>query len=32
MNLIKLQDTELIYRNLLHFCALTKKYQKEKMR
>ena len=29
MNLVKLQDTKLIYRNLLHFYKLTMKYQKE---
>ena len=29
MNLVKLQDTKLIYRNLLHFYILTAKYQKE---
>ena len=29
---IKLLDTELIYRNLLHFYILTTKYQKEKLR
>ena len=29
MNLIKLQDTKLILRNLLHFYALTAKDQKE---
>ena len=30
MNLVKLQDTKLIHRNLLHFCILTMKDQKEK--
>ena len=29
MNLVKLQDTKLIYRNLFHFYTLTAKYQKE---
>ena len=29
MNLIKLQDTELIHRNLLHFYTLTKNYHKK---
>ena len=29
MNLVKPQDTKFIYRNLLHFYALTMKYQKE---
>ena len=32
MNLVKLQDTKLIQRNLLHFYALTKKDQKEKFK
>ena len=32
MNLVKLQDTKLIYRNLLHFYTLTTNYQKEKLR
>ena len=31
-NLIKLQDTNLIYRNLLHFYTLTMNSQKEKLR
>ena len=30
--LVKLQDTKLIYRNLLRFYTLTTKYQKEKLR
>ena len=30
MNLVKLQVTKLIHRNLLHFCILTMKDQKEK--
>ena len=29
ITLVKLQDTKLIYRNLLHFYILTAKYQKE---
>ena len=29
---VKFLDTELIYRNLLHFYTLTTKYQKEKLR
>ena len=29
---LKLQDTELIYRNMLHFYMLATKYQKEKLR
>ena len=29
LNSVKLQDTKLIYRNLLHFYILTAKYQKE---
>ena len=29
MNLVKLQDTNLIYRNLSHFYTLTMNYQKE---
>ena len=29
MNSVKLQDTKLIYRNLLHFYTLTTNYQKE---
>ena len=32
INLIKLQDTNLIYRNLLHFYILIMNYQKEKLR
>ena len=32
MNLVKLQDTKLIDRNLLHFYTLTTKDQKEKLR
>ena len=32
MNLVKLQDTKLIYRNLLHFCRLTINCQNEKLR
>ena len=32
MNLVKLQDTKLINRNLLHFYTLTTKDQKEKLR
>ena len=32
MNLIKLQDTKLIYRNILHFYTLTMKDQKEKLK
>ena len=32
INLIKLQDTNLIYRNLLHFYILTANYQKRKLR
>ena len=32
MDLIKLQDTNLMQRNLMHLCALTTKYQKEKLR
>ena len=31
MNLEKLQDMKLIYRNMLHFYTLTMKYQKEKL-
>ena len=31
MNSVKLQDTKLIHRNLLHFCTLTTKDQKEKL-
>ena len=30
MNLVRLQDTELIHRNPLHFYMLTMKDQKEK--
>ena len=29
---VKFLDTELIYRNLLHFYTLTTKYKKEKLR
>ena len=32
MNLVKWQDTKLIHRNLLHFCMLTMKDQKENLR
>ena len=32
MNSVKLQDTKLKYRNLLHFYTLTTNYQKEKLR
>ena len=32
MNLIKLLDTKIIYRNLLHVYILTTNYQKEKLR
>ena len=32
MNLVKLQDTKLIYRNLLYFHTLTMNYQKSKLR
>ena len=32
MNSVKLQDTKLIYINLLHFYKLTIKDQKEKLR
>ena len=32
MNSVKLQDTKLIHRNLLHFYTLTTKDQKEKLR
>ena len=31
-DLVKLQDTKLIYRNLLHFYTQTENYQKEKLR
>ena len=31
MNLVNLQDTKLIYRSLLHFCALTMIYQERKL-
>ena len=31
MNLIKLQGTKLIYRNLSHFYTLTVNYKKEKL-
>ena len=32
MNSVKLQDTKLTYRNLLHFCPLTMNYQKDEMK
>ena len=32
MKLVKLQDTKLIYRNLLYFHTLTMNYQKSKLR
>ena len=32
MNVVKLQDTKLTHRNLLHFYTLTTKYQKEKLK
>ena len=32
MNLVKLQDTKLIHRNLLHFYTLTTKDQKEEFK
>ena len=32
MNLARLQDTQSIHRNHLHFCILTTKNQKEKLR
>ena len=32
MNLVKLQNTKLIYRNPLHFYTLITKYQKEKLK
>ena len=32
MNSVKLQDTKLIYRNLLHFYTLATNYHKEKLR
>ena len=32
MNSVKLQDSKLIYRSLLHFYTLTTNYQKEKLR
>ena len=32
MNSVKLQDTKLIYRNVLHFYTLMRSYQKEKLR
>ena len=31
MNSVNLQDTKLIYRNLLHFYTLTTNYQKDKL-
>ena len=30
IHLVKLQDTKLIYRNLLHFCTLVTNYQKKR--
>ena len=32
MNLVTLQDTKIIHKNLLHFYTLTMKYQQEKVR
>ena len=32
MNSVKLQDTKLIYRYVLHFCILTLKDKKQKLR
>ena len=32
MNLVKLKDTKLIYRNILHYYTLTSKDQNEKLR
>ena len=32
MNLVKLQDTKLIHKSLLHFYTLTMKEQKEKVK
>ena len=32
MDSVMLQDTKLMYKNLLHFYKLTMKYQKEKLR
>jgi len=32
MNLVKLQDTKLTYRNLVHFYTFIMNYQKEKLR
>ena len=32
MNPVKLHNTKLLYRNLLHFYTLTMNYQKEKFR
>ena len=32
MSSIKLQETKLIHRNLLHFCILITDYQEEKLR
>ena len=32
MNLLKLPDIKVIYRNLLHFYTLKTKYQKKKLR
>ena len=32
MNSVKLHDTKLIYRNLLHFYTLTMNYEKEKLK
>ena len=31
-NLVKLQETKLIHKNLLHYYILTMNYQKEKLR
>ena len=32
MDSVKLQDTKLIHRDMLHFCTLTVKGQREKLR
>ena len=32
MNLAKLQDTKLVYRNPLHFYTLTTNYRQEKLK
>ena len=32
MNSLNLQDAKLIYKNVLHFYALTMNYKKEKLR